>query len=67
MLTSIALMMVGMVFAVIPFVGWMVDLALWCSLIALWFMGLMAAARGEQKPLPVVGAHFEKWFGNAFQ
>jgi uncharacterized membrane protein len=67
MLTSIAVMILGMVFAIIPFLGWMVDFALWLSLIALWFIGLMTAAKGEQKPLPVVGVHFEKWFGNAFQ
>ena len=67
MLASIALMILGMVFAFIPVIGLIVDLGLWFSLLALWLIGLITAARGEQKPLPVVGPQFEKWFGNAFQ
>jgi len=29
-------------------------------------MGLISAINGQQKPLPVVGAHFQKWFAGAF-
>ena len=67
MITSIALMVVGMVLAFIPILGWIADFALWISILVLWVMGLLAAIKGEQKPLPVVGQHFEKWFANAFQ
>ena len=29
-------------------------------------MGFIAAATGQQKPLPLVGEHYQKWFANAF-
>jgi uncharacterized membrane protein len=67
MLTSIAMIFVGMVLVFVPVLGWIADLALWLGIMVLWFMGLMTAIRGEQKPLPVIGQHFEKWFGNMFQ
>jgi uncharacterized membrane protein len=67
MLASIAIMAVGMMFAFIPFIGWLADLALWVSLIALWFTGLMSALKGECKPVAFLGEHFQKWFGGAFE
>jgi uncharacterized membrane protein len=67
MITSIGLVMVGMIIGRIPFLGWMVELALWLGLIALWFTGLLAAASGERKPVAVLGEHFQKWFGRAFE
>lgn len=66
MLTSIAVAFGGTVFAFVPFVGWMVSLAAWCGLFALWIMGLLAAINGEQKPVAVLGVQFQKWFGSAF-
>ena len=67
MITSVALMIVGMVLGRIPFVGWLMDLALWFGLIVLWFTGLIAAVNGERKPVALVGEHFQKWFGGAFE
>lgn len=67
MITSMAMMVVGTVLAFIPILGWLAGLALWASILVLWFCGLLAAAKGEQKPVPVLGSYFEKWFGNAFQ
>lgn len=67
MIASIALMMAGVVLAFIPVLGWLLDLGLWLGLIVLWFTGLMAAAKGEFKPVAVLGTHFEKWFGTAFE
>jgi hypothetical protein len=29
-------------------------------------MGFISAATGQQKPLPLVGEHYQKWFANAF-
>ena len=66
MLTSIALGWAAVVLAFIPFVGWLLGLAAWSSLFALWVIGLLAAINGEQKPVPVLGTHFQNWFGNAF-
>ena len=67
MITSIAVMAAGMILAFIPFIGWLADLALWFGLIALWFTGLMSAVKGERKPVALLGEHFEKWFGRAFE
>ena len=36
------------------------------SLMVLWVMGLLAAVNGQQKPMPVVGQHYQKWFAGAF-
>lgn len=67
MIASIALMIGGTVLAFIPFLGWLLSLAAWVGLLALWISGLIAAANGEQKPVPVLGARFEQWFGRAFE
>ncbi|CAM2903046.1 DUF4870 domain-containing protein [Rariglobus hedericola] len=29
-------------------------------------IGLIAAASGQQKPVPVIGEHFQKWFAGTF-
>lgn len=65
-LTAIAFMIGGFVFAFIPVLGWLISLAAWIALLVLWVMGLMAAINGEFKPVPVVGELFQKWFGTAF-
>jgi uncharacterized membrane protein len=67
MITSVALMIGGTILAFIPFVGWLISLTAWFGLFVLWITGLMAAANGEQKPVAVLGARFEQWFGRAFE
>ncbi len=36
------------------------------SIFVLWVMGFIAALNGEMKPLPLVGAFYQKLFSNAF-
>ena len=67
MLAWVATFFVNVILGFIPFVGWAIGLALWLGLIVLWVMGLIAAANGEMKPVPVIGVYFEKWFGRAFE
>ena len=67
MITSIAVVVVGMVLAFIPFIGWLADLALWFGLIVLWFTGFLSAVNGQRKPVALLGEHFEKWFSGAFE
>jgi uncharacterized membrane protein len=67
MITSIALVMVSMIIGSVPYIGWMVELALWLGLMVLWFTGLLAAVNGQRKPVAVLGSQFEKWFGRAFE
>jgi uncharacterized membrane protein len=66
MLAAIALTILGFALALIPFIGWLIGICAWLALFILWVMGLVAAANGELKPLPVVGEYFQKWFGTAF-
>jgi len=65
-ITAIALSVAGMILAFIPFIGWLAVLAGWLGFMVLWVMGLIAAASGEQKPVPVLGANYQKWFANTF-
>lgn len=39
---------------------------LWLAFFVLWIIGLLAAINGQMKPIPVVGAQFEKMLGTTF-
>jgi uncharacterized membrane protein len=67
LLTAIALGIGVTIVAFIPFVGWIVGLCAWIGLLVLWVMGLLAAVNGQEKPVPLLGALYAKWFGNAFE
>ncbi|GDY20739.1 membrane protein [Verrucomicrobiota bacterium] len=68
--TAVVFGVAMMMLAVIPIIGAIVGFlampAAGLCFFVLWVMGLMAAANGQQKPMPVVGEQFQKWFGNAF-
>jgi uncharacterized membrane protein len=66
LITAIAAWVLNFIFVFIPIVGWLTGLAVWLGLFVLWLMGLIAAANGQMKPVPVLGEHFAKWFGNTF-
>ncbi len=52
-LAGVALNIVGWI---IPFIGWMLIIPLgWVFLLVLAIMGIISAAKGEMKPLPVIG------------
>lgn len=65
-LTSIAVALGATILAFVPFIGWLAALGAWFGIFALWIMGLIAAINGQLKPVPVLGEHFQKWFGSAF-
>ena len=54
------------VLAFIPIIGWLAIMAGWIAMLVFVVMGFISAATGQQKPLPLVGEHFQKWFANAF-
>ena len=66
----IGMMIVGMILAFIPVIGWITATLLWLAfagaMIGLMVMGVIAAVNGQQKPLPLVGPLFAKWFAGAF-
>jgi uncharacterized membrane protein len=65
--TGIAVWIAAFILAFIPILGWLSAFALWIGLVVLWLLGLIAAASGQMKPVPVVGEHFQKWFATTFQ
>ena len=65
-LTSIGVGIAATVIAFIPFVGWIVSLCAWLGIFVLWVIGLIAAINGQQKPVPLLGEQYQKWFGTAF-
>ena len=54
------------VLAFIPIVGWLAIMCGWIAMLVFVVMGFISAATGKQKPLPVLGEHYQKWFANAF-
>lgn len=66
MLLAIAWMILAMGLMMIPFIGWLVVLCGWVALFILWVLGLVAAANGEMKPVPIVGEQIQALLGKAF-
>ena len=64
--SGLVLGVAGIVLAFIPILGWLALMAAWIGFLVLWLLGLIAAASGQQKPVPVMGEHYQKWFASAF-
>jgi uncharacterized membrane protein len=68
-LTGLVIWIPCLIISFIPFVN-LLMIVVWpvlgISLFVLWILGLIAAVNGQQKPLPVVGEYYQKWFANAF-
>ncbi|HKU61069.1 MAG TPA: hypothetical protein VJQ44_07635 [Gemmatimonadales bacterium] len=56
----------GAVCGVVPILGWIVWFFVVIVLFVLWILGLLSAVRGEMRPVPLLGEHFQKWFAGAF-
>ncbi len=68
-LFSIASWLALMIIAFLPFIGFLtlfLSPVLWILILVLVIMGVINAANGAMKPIPVLGTLFEKWFANAF-
>lgn len=69
LITGLVIWLPGMIISFIPVINFLMVLV-WplvgISLFVLWIMGLLAAVNGQQKPMPVVGEHYQKWFAGAF-
>ncbi len=64
--SALVLGVAGFVLAFIPILGWLAVMAAWIGFFVLWLLGLIAAVNGQQKPVPVLGDNFQKWFAGAF-
>ena len=65
-LTGIAFGVCVVILAFIPILGWLLIACGWLSMLALVVMGLINAASGQMKPVPVLGEKYQQWFNNAF-
>ena len=54
----LGLYLAGLVFSLIPLLGWMVSLVVF----AFWIYSLINAAQGDVKEVPIVGVYFQQWF-----
>lgn len=63
---SMCLPTMNFFFAFIPFIGWIVNVAITLvsfALFAFWILGLISAANTEEKPLPIIGEYAQLMFG----
>ena len=56
----------GAVCAVVPILGWIVWILVILGGFILWLMGLLAALKGDMRPVPILGEHYQRWFAGVF-
>jgi uncharacterized membrane protein len=50
----------GGVASLVPILGWIVWFVVTIGLIVLWFLGLLAALRGDTRPVPILGERYQR-------
>ena len=48
------------VIAIVPVIGWLLAILMPIFILVLWIIGIINAAKGETKPLPLIGQYAEK-------
>lgn len=66
LITGLVLGIAAGILALIPILGVLTTFVIWGGLFVLWLLGLIAAINGQQKPMPVLGENYQKWFAGAF-
>lgn len=56
----------GAVCAVVPILGWIVWILVVIGLFILWLVGLLAALKGDMRPVPILGEQYQRWFAGVF-
>jgi uncharacterized membrane protein len=56
----------GGVVAVVPILGWIVWFFLIIAMFVLWLLGLISALKGDMRPVPLLGEHYQRWFAGVF-
>lgn len=62
---SLGLMCTGLALGlinIIPVLGWLICIIGIFVLLIIWIMGLINAANGKTRPVPLLGKLYEKWF-----
>lgn len=62
-ITFLGITILMWIFAIIPFVGWILANLLWLLGIILWIVGMVKAYQGERYKFPIVGDIAEQWLG----
>jgi uncharacterized membrane protein len=58
---------IGGVAALVPILGWIVWFLVVIGLFVLWLLGLISAIRGDMRPMPLLGEHYQRWFAGVFE
>ena len=66
MLGMVVTGIVAGVVGVVPILGWIAWFVIAIGLFVLWLLGLIAALRGDMRPVPLLGDQYQKWFAGAF-
>lgn len=56
--TGLALGIIG----IVPVLGWLISILGSILLLIMWIAGLINAVNGKEKPMPVLGKQYMKWF-----
>ena len=62
MILSVVVAIIRFPLFFIPFIGWGIGSLLSLAVLVLWLLGLISAANEQQKPIPILGETFQKWF-----
>lgn len=57
---------VGGICGVVPILGWIMWFVAVIGLFVLWLLGLLSAVRGDLRPVPILGEHYQRWFAGVF-
>jgi len=56
----------GSVCGMVPILGWIVWFFVVLVLFVFWILGLLSAIKGEMRPVPLLGEHYQRWFAGVF-
>ncbi|WP_458627626.1 DUF4870 domain-containing protein [Winogradskyella sp. PC D3.3] len=59
-ITGLALGIIGLV----PIIGWLINIIGIFILLYMWIMGFINAINEKEKPVPLLGTNYIKWFNN---
>ncbi|RTL57510.1 MAG: hypothetical protein EKK37_15855 [Sphingobacteriales bacterium] len=61
--TWIAMYFIGIIITIATLgVGFILMWILYAAVFVLWILGLISAVNGEEKPVPLLGELYQKWF-----
>jgi uncharacterized membrane protein len=66
MLGMVVTGIVGGIVGIVPILGWIAWFLVVIVLFVLWLLGLLSALRGDMRPVPILGEHYQRWFAGAF-